>query len=127
MKFNVDKFREMARPLNEKEQEAMNFIKENRSWLRLSCEIALKIREVLKEKGLTQADLATRMGVTAAQVSKLLSGKMNLELKTIDAVQQALGTSILTIDLSIPPQPSLSLPMVYSEPETTIAYCIDYE
>ncbi len=127
MKFNVDKFREMAKPLDEKGQEEITFRKENRSWLRLSCEIALKIREVLKEKGLTQAELATRMGVTAAQVSKLLSGKMNLELKTIDAIQQALGTSILSVDLSLHPQPFNSLPVVYDEPEKTIVYCVDYD
>ena len=81
MKFNVEKLKELARPMNEKEQNAMNFRQENADWLRLSAEIALKIRKILRQKEISQVQFASKLGVTPAQVSKYLSGEVNFELK----------------------------------------------
>ena len=49
---------------------------------------------------MSQVELATLMGVTPAQVSKLLSGKVNFELKTIAKLQSVLNDSIVEISLS---------------------------
>lgn len=104
MKFNVEKLKEIARPMNAEEQAAMDFRSENADWLRLSAQIALKIRKVIRQKGMSQAQLASELGVTPAQVSKYLSGKINFELKTIAKFQSVLGESIMEINLSDKPK-----------------------
>jgi len=100
MKFNVEKLKELARPMNEKEQNAMNFRQENADWLRLSAEIALKIRKILRQKEISQVQFASKLGVTPAQVSKYLSGEVNFELKTISKLQSVLEENLIDVNLS---------------------------
>lgn len=103
MKFNVEKLKEIARPMTTEEKAAMDFRCENADWLRLSAKIALKIRKVLRQKGITQVQLASKLGVTPAQISKYLSGKVNFELKTIAKIQSILEENIMEINLSDKP------------------------
>jgi transcriptional regulator with XRE-family HTH domain len=44
----------------------------------------------LRERGLTRADLATRMGVSPGRVSQILGGGENLTLRTLAALSTAL-------------------------------------
>lgn len=97
MKFNVEKLKAVARPMTQEERAAMDYRAENADWLQLSATIALKIRKLLRQQGLTQVDLADRLGVTPPQVSKLLSGKINFELKTLVSIQKALGRPIIDV------------------------------
>lgn len=87
----------------------MDYRAENAEWLQFSATIALKIRKLLRQQGLTQADLASRLGVTPPQVSKLLSGKINFELKTLVSIQQALGMPIIEVSFKEQPQANLHL------------------
>ncbi|MCD8388178.1 MAG: helix-turn-helix domain-containing protein [Bacteroidales bacterium] len=98
MKVNVDKLKEIARPRNEEEQKEADFRRENREWLQISGRLALKIRKILREKGMSQVELAQRLGVTPAQVSKLLSGKVNFELSTLIKLQNALGQKLVYLE-----------------------------
>ena len=100
MILNVEKLKELARPMNEKEQNAMNFRQENADWLRLSAEIALKIRKILRQKEISQVQFASKLGVTPAQVSKYLSGEVNFELKTISKLQSVLEENLIDVNLS---------------------------
>ena len=100
MKFNVEKLKAISRPMTQEEKTKLNYRSENADWLHLSATIALKIRKILRHKGMSQVELATLMGVTPAQVSKLLSGKVNFELKTIAKLQSVLNDSIVEISLS---------------------------
>lgn len=104
MKFNVEKLKEIARPMITEEKAAMDFRCENADWLRLSAKIALKIRKVLRQKGITQVQFASKLGVTPAQISKYLSGKVNFELKTIAKIQSILEENIMEINLSEKPK-----------------------
>lgn len=97
MKFNVEKLKAVARPMTQEEKTAMDYRTENANWLQLSATIALKIRKLLRQQGMTQVDLAARLGVTPPQVSKLLSGKINFELKTLVSIQNALGKSVIDV------------------------------
>lgn len=97
MKFNVEKLKAVARPMTQEERTAMDYRAENANWLQLSATIALKIRKLLRQQGMTQVDLAARLGVTPPQVSKLLSGKINFELKTLVSIQNALGKPIIDV------------------------------
>ena len=78
MKFNVEKLKQMSRPMTDEEKKDIEFRKENREWLAVSERLALKLRRILRTEGILQSELAERMGVTPAQVTKLLSGKENL-------------------------------------------------
>lgn len=106
MKFNAKKLKAVARPMTQEERDAMDFRAENADWLQLSAVIALKIRKILRQQGMTQAELAARLGVTPPQVSKLLSGKINFELKTLVSIQHAIGKPIIEISLIEEPRVS---------------------
>lgn len=99
MKFNVEQLKAVARPMTQEERAAMDYRAENADWLQLSATIALKIRKLLRQQGMTQIDLAARLGVTPPQVSKLLSGKINFELKTLVSLQNALGKPVIDVAL----------------------------
>ena len=57
---------------------------------RLITEVTNEINWCLRERGLTRADLAARMGVSPGRVSQVLSGGENLTLRTLVSLATAL-------------------------------------
>ena len=96
MKFNVEKMKELSRPMTQSERQEIESRNENRDWLALSAKFALLIRKILRTEKITQTELAARMGVSCVRVTKLLSGKENIGLQTIAKVEKALGRSLVT-------------------------------
>lgn len=74
-----------------------NVSDETRAEFELSFEIADRIDTVLKSKGLTQKDLATRMGKRESEISKWLTGRHNFTTKTLAGISLALGEPIISI------------------------------
>jgi len=70
---------------------------ESRLWLKHSHKIALKVLSTLKEKGLSQKDLAERMQVSPQIVNRWVKGQENFTLETIGKLEKALGIQIFTI------------------------------
>lgn len=111
MKFNVEKMKKISRPMTQDERQEIENRNENRDWLALSAKFALMLRRILRTEKMTQRELATRMGVSCAQVTKLISGKENIGLQTIAKVEKALGRSLVTFrdsaetSVSTPAQP----------------------
>ena len=99
MKFNANKLKELSRPLSMAEKEEIEFRKNNKAWLAISERLALKIRRILREESISQYELAERMGVSPAQVTKILSGKENLGIKTISKIEQALEVNLIEIPM----------------------------
>ena len=97
MKFNVEKLKQMSRPMTEEEKKDIDFRRENREWLSISERLALKLRRILRTEGISQNELAARMEVTPAQVTKILSGKENLGLKTISKIEKAIGQNLIEV------------------------------
>ena len=62
-----------------------------------SFAIADKIDMILREKNISQKQLAKRMGKTEAEVSRWLGGTHNFTLRTIAKISDALGVKLLTI------------------------------
>ena len=54
------------------------------------------LREVREASGLTQIDLATRLGMTQSQVSKCERGERRLDLIELHAWCQVLGIKLIT-------------------------------
>lgn len=65
--------------------------------MEMSVGIANRIYEILEDKGMSQKELAQRLGKTETEVSRWLSGTHNLTLSTICKISAALGEDIVTI------------------------------
>jgi transcriptional regulator with XRE-family HTH domain len=63
----------------------------------MSQEIALCLHYYLRNAGLTQKELADKMGVSAVYVGKLLKGGENMTLETICKIQNVICENIVTI------------------------------
>lgn len=62
-------------------------------------DIVLRINQILKEKNISQKDLATSMGKSPSELSKWLSGNHNLTLRSIAKLEAELGESIIEVPL----------------------------
>ena len=54
----------------------------------------LRIKEVLKEKGLTSVWLASQIGITQPNMSNIVSGKSKPSLETLERISIALGVPV---------------------------------
>jgi len=77
--------------------EELQGMKAQQDWLEKSADIAFRILDELEELGWTKGRLADEMGVSGAQVSKIIKGEENLKLETICKVENALGIKLITI------------------------------
>lgn len=65
--------------------------------LDMSFAVADKIDAILKEKHITQKQLAKRMGKSEAEVSRWLGGTHNFTFRTIAKISDALDTKLIQI------------------------------
>ena len=65
-----------------------------------SFRIGMMVKRALRMKNMTQARLSELMGVDSSLVSKYLTGKANMELKTIVKIEKALGINIIDREIS---------------------------
>lgn len=77
--------------------EKARYRRDNRSWLRKSQRIAVRVLSVLNEKGMQQKELAEAMDVSPQQVSKIVKGKQNLTLETISKLEAVLGVKLFEV------------------------------
>lgn len=97
MGLNLNRLKVVARQLSEKELYEARYRDENRDWLQKSALIALEIRRYLRLKGMTQSQLAEKLGISPAMVTKLLSGKENMSIKTICGIERVLQFELLKV------------------------------
>lgn len=79
------------------EEELAQVPNDVRMELDMSFALADKIDAVLKEKNISQKELAKRMGKTEAEVSRWLGGTHNFTLRTIAKISDALGSKLIVI------------------------------
>jgi len=70
----------------------------NKSWLKHSRKIAIKINVELKSNNIKQKDLAKLLNVSPQQVSKIIKGKENLTLETISKIENVLNIQLLELN-----------------------------
>ena len=68
---------------------------ENRVFVKKNLDITEEVMAVLARKGMTQRDLALKLGKSEPEVSRMLSGLHNFTLKTIAKLEVALGEDII--------------------------------
>lgn len=59
--------------------------------------VALRVLDVLAQRGMSQTALAEKMGVSRQQVTRIVRGEDNFTFETIDKLERALEVTILTI------------------------------
>lgn len=69
----------------------------NKKWLRRSQAVALLVLRTLRQKGITQKDLALKMDVSPQQVNKWVKGKENFTFETIVRLEEVLGVELMII------------------------------
>lgn len=69
----------------------------NKKWLRRSQAVALLVLRTLRQKGITQKDLALKMNVSPQQVNKWVKGKENFTFETIVRLEEVLEIELMTI------------------------------
>ena len=70
---------------------------EQRASFELSYNVAGRLDAVLKEQGVTQHELARRLGKRDSEVSKWLTGRHNFTLSTIAYIEAALGEKLISV------------------------------
>ncbi len=63
----------------------------------LSFAIVDKIDAVLKEKGMTQRELAEALGKNEAEISRWMRGTHNFTIRTLAKISNVLGTQIIGV------------------------------
>lgn len=67
----------------------------NKTWLKHSQKIAVKVLRTLREMNIKQKELAENIGVSPQQISKIIKGKENLTLETISKLENALNVNLI--------------------------------
>lgn len=65
--------------------------------VRLSADVISRLDYVLKTKGISQRELAKRMGRSEAVISRWTTGFPNLTLKTISELSAAVGEPLVVV------------------------------
>lgn len=71
--------------------------KDLRQQMEWSFHIADEIEDALKAKGMTQKELAKRLGTSAAAVSRWLGGGHNFTLSTLARISVELDVPLITV------------------------------
>ena len=68
-----------------------------RAEFNLSFEIADRIDAILKKKGLSQKELAAKMGKRESEISRWLTGRHNFTTNTLADISLALGEPVVCV------------------------------
>lgn len=97
-KATVEAFNSYLKPgIDNTWREDTAYRKANKGWLNKSAKIAIKINRALRNKKMSQKDLADKLSVSAQQVNKILRGRENLTLETISKLEGALDLELISI------------------------------
>lgn len=91
--IDVLKAHQSSEPSKWKEQAQWHV--DNWGWLKHSAKIALNARKKMAALGLTQKELAEKMGCSQQYISLVLKGKENLTLDTISRLERVLDMDLL--------------------------------
>ncbi|MDE5796444.1 MAG: helix-turn-helix domain-containing protein [Muribaculaceae bacterium] len=100
MKIDKAKLYKTAVEENLEEQNLSADISTNRSLYKASMKIAMKIKRALRMANMSQLQLAQKMEMDPATLSRCLSGKANMELRTLVKFEEVLGITIIERSIS---------------------------
>jgi transcriptional regulator with XRE-family HTH domain len=80
------------------EEALKNVPKDSKIFAKKSLDIIDAVHILLEQKGMTQKDLAKKLGKSESEISKWLSGLHNLTLKSIAKLESVLDDDIIIIN-----------------------------
>lgn len=95
MNVNKEKLKAVAQPLPEEHAKRMQQRRADRYWRAASSAIAAKIIRQLGVLKMSRVQLAEKLGITPANITRYLSGTTNFELNTLVEIERALGINII--------------------------------
>ena len=73
-----------------------------------------KIQKAIREIGISQAEFARRIGMEAVWLNKIINGKVNPTVTTLQKIARGLGKSLEYFDVDYDPRRSLQSPKGYA-------------
>ncbi len=61
-------------------------------------QIGIRVQSILEEKGWSQQQLADKLGKDKGYISRIIRGEMNVTIRVIAELEQALSAKILKIE-----------------------------
>jgi len=112
----------MSAPKNRLRQHAGQIPSAEQRFYDVNDEIVARIRALLHERGLTQKQLAEKLGKTPSYVSRVLGGAVNLTLKTLAEFETALEADVIRV-----PSSEGSSPPTETVPRTKKEFTVEAE
>ena len=94
---NLENFQKLVSNENSGWLDKFLHYKANQKILDRSSKVAVNVLEALRERKMTQKDLAEKMNVSAQQINKIVRGQQNLTFGTIGKLEDALGINLIEI------------------------------
>jgi len=94
MKTNIERLNELATKKSTWLQDAEEREK-NKGWLKHSQKVAIKVLSSIRKLGITQKQLAEKMGMSPQMINKIVKGKENLTFQTVAKLEEALDVSLI--------------------------------
>lgn len=94
---NKEKFLDLVSGTDTRVLDQINSRIANRAWLNRSKAVAIRILSTLRQKKMSQIELAKLLKVTPQQVNKWLRGNENFTFETISKLESALNIDLMFI------------------------------
>ena len=90
----VERLRKYESTTSSRWREEAEWRRANRSWLRRSQSIAMKMLDKRDEMHWTQQQMAKKLGCTQQYISRIFQGKENLSLEMLSKIEDSLDIKI---------------------------------
>lgn len=92
----VERLKKYESPTPSKWREEAQWRRANRSWLRRSQAVAMKMLDKMEQMGWTQQQVAEKLGCTQQYVSRMVKGSENLTMEMLSKIEDNLDIHIFS-------------------------------
>lgn len=90
----VERLRNYESPTPSRWREDAEWRRANRSWLRRSQSVAMKMLDMMDKMKWTQQQVADKLGCSQQYVSRIVKGSENLTLEMLSKIEDEMGIRI---------------------------------
>lgn len=92
----VERLKQFESPTPSKWREDAQWRRANRSWLRRSQAVAMKMLDKMEKMGWTQQQVAEKLGCTQQYVSRMVKGSENLTMDMLSKIEDNLDIRVFS-------------------------------
>ncbi len=97
METTVERLRRFESKTSSRWREQAEWRRANKTWLRRSQIVAMRILDKMQEQNWTQAKVAGLLGCTQQYVSRIVKGNENLSLEMLCRIEDALSVEVFAL------------------------------